>query len=309
MNLRHVFKTIFGYLWRLPLCAAAYVAGITASAALLRMGGLPLPELPEQAEEQTLALCLAVGSLVLAMGLAPLARRLQGPYWVRWAAVAGLCYVCLGVNTPIEAALFTHLGGMTAIPVFSIAPCLLFAAVTTLLFGPADRGGPLLPRTRRFFADRPTGEWMWRVAAAIGAFPIIYWTFGSMIAPLVRPYYEQGQFALALPGAGEIILVQLLRSVLFLVAALPILVLAAGSRRNLILALGLAFYILVGLFGMIQMYWLAPTLLVLHNVEILADSMVYALALVLLLGHGGAAREKKLCARLLLCPAAAATGE
>ena len=56
MNLRHVLKTIFGYLWRLPLCAAAYVGGITASAALLRMGGLPLPELPEQAEEQALAL-------------------------------------------------------------------------------------------------------------------------------------------------------------------------------------------------------------------------------------------------------------
>ena len=40
--------------------------------------------------------------------------------------------------------------------------------------------------------------------------------------------------------------------------------------------------VLVGLFGMIQTYWLGPVLLVLHNVEILADSMVYAGVLALL---------------------------
>jgi hypothetical protein len=67
------------------------------------------------------------------------------------------------------------------------------------------------------------------------------------------------------------------------------------------LALGLAFYVLVGLFSMIQTYWLAPTLLVLHNLEIFADSMVYALALALLLVHGGAARAEELFARSLLC--------
>ncbi len=59
------------------------------------------------------------------------------------------------------------------------------------------------------------------------------------------------------------------------------------------------------LFSMIQTYWLAPTLLVLHNLEIFADSMVYALALTLLLVHGGAAKADEQSARLLLCSAQA----
>jgi len=68
----------------------------------------------------------------------------------------------------------------------------------------------------------------------------------------------------------------LLRSSLFFLAALPILIVWSGSRRQLTVLLGFAFFVLVGLFGMIQAYWLAPTLQVLHNIEIFADSVVYA---------------------------------
>ncbi|MHC4430485.1 MAG: hypothetical protein ACYTBS_01470 [Planctomycetota bacterium] len=56
----------------------------------------------------------------------------------------------------------------------------------------------------------------------------------------------------------------------------------SGSRRHLAIYLGLAFFVLVGLFNMIQSYWLAPVLLVLHNAEILADSVAYAGVLALL---------------------------
>ena len=76
-----------------------------------------------------------------------------------------------------------------------------------------------------------------------------------------------------------------------------------GSRRQLILALGLAFYVLVGLFGMIQSYWLAPTLQVLHNTEMFIDSMVYAWALAALLVRREETKDDELFARYLLCMA------
>ncbi len=307
MNAPRLLKTTAGYAWRLPLCTLAYVGGITAGGALISALGMPLPRLPEQADEQTTGLCLILGTLVLTLGLAPLARRIRGGFAVRWLALAGLCYVCLGLNSPIEAAIFTSMDGMATIPVISFLPCLLFAAAVALLFTPADRGDSFLANAKRFFADRSAKEWSWRIAAAVCAFPLIYWTFGLMIAPAVRPYYEQGQFGLALPTATAIILVQLLRSTLFLVAALPILIAASGPRRPLVLALGLAFYVLVGLFSMIQTYWLAPTLLVLHNLEILADSMVYALVMILLLVPGGAAKTDESFPRFLLCAQQAAT--
>ncbi len=300
MNAARTLRTAIGYIGRLPLCAGAYVIGAAASAVMVTTLGMPLPKVPEQTDEQTMALCLVVASFALAVGLAPLARRIRGGFTVRWLSLAGLCYVCLGINTPIEAAIFSNLGGMATIPVFSILPCLLFAAMMALLVKPADKGEPFLATAKRFLEGRPAGEWAWRIAVAICVFPLVYWTFGLMIAPFVRPYYEQGQFGLALPSAGMIVLVQFLRSGLFLLAVLPILIAGSGSRRHLILSLGLAFYMLVGLFSTIQTYWLAPTLLVLHNLEIFADSMVYALVLALLLVHGGETRADELVARFPL---------
>ena len=290
-----------GYLWRLPLCALAYTSGAIAGGALLAAVGIPLPEVPEQADEQTMGLLLLVASLVLAGGLVPLARRVQGPFWLRWLALATLCYACLGVAAPLEGAIFTSLPGMASLPVFSILPCLLFAGVVALLFRPADGDGSPTVDVRRFFEGRSAGNWAGRLAAALCAFPVIYWTFGLMVAPFVMEYYKQGQFALAVPRPGVILLTQFARSALFLAASLPILLTWSGSRRQLVLALGLAFYVLVGLFGMLQSYWLAPTLQVLHNTEMLIDSMVYALALAWLLVRPEAARADELFARFLLC--------
>jgi hypothetical protein len=301
MSTTQILRIAAGYAWRLPLCVFAYVAGAAGGGALIAALGMPLPMLPEQANEQMTSLCLVLASLALALGLAPLARRIRGTFAVRWLVLALLCYVCLGVNMPIEAAIFTHMGGMGSMPVFFILPCLLFAATMALLFKPIDKGDSFLAAARRFFEGRTAGQWAWRIAAAVCVFPLIYWTFGLMIAPFVRPYYEQGQFALTLPSAGVIVLVQLLRSVLFLAGTMPILIAGSAPRRHLILALGLAFYVLVGLYGMIQTYWFAPTLLVLHNLEIFTDSMVYALAIALLLVRGGDTKADELFARFLLC--------
>ena len=301
MNVIRALKPVAGYLWRLPLCAFAYVGGAMAGGALISALGLPLPEVPEQADGRIMGLCLFIGSLALAAGLAPLAKRIQGPCWARWLILAALCYVCLGVTVPLEGAIFTTLDGMASIPVFSIPPCLLFAAVTVLLFKPASRGDSFAATARRFFAGRSVRGWAGRLALAVCAFPVIYWTFGMMVAPFVMEYYKQGQFALATPHPGVIVSMQFLRSVLFLVVAMPILVAWSGSRRHLVLALGLAFYVLVGLFDLIQTYWLAPTLLVLHNVEILVDSLVYALALTWLLAPRDEAKADEPLAPRLLC--------
>jgi hypothetical protein len=272
-----------------------------AGGALLAALGLPLPEAPEQADAQTMGLLLFVASLALAGGLVPLARRIRGPFWMRWLMLAVLCYVCLGLAAPLEGAIFTSLRGMASMPVFSILPCLLFAAVVALLFRPAEACDSPAMDVRRFFEGRSAGNWVWRFAAALCAFPVVYWTFGLMVAPFVMEYYKQGQFALAVPHPAVIVLTQFARSALFLAASLPLLMTWSGSRRQLVLALGLAFYVLVGLFGMLQSYWLAPTLQVLHNTEMLIDSMVYALALAWLLMRPEAAKADELFARFLLC--------
>jgi hypothetical protein len=260
-----------------------------AGGALVSTMGLTLPKVPEQANQETMGMWLMIGTLALALGVAPLARRIRGSYWLRALIVAALCYVCFGINTSIEAAVFTNLGGMSTMVVFLALPCLLFGATVALLFRPTAPAEPFGPSVARFFGARTAGQWAWRLAAAVCAFPLIYWSFGMMVAPFVLEYYRQGQFGLTLPSIGVVVLVQLGRSSLFLLAVLPVLVMWSGSRRRLVWTLGLAFYVLVGLFGMIQGYWLPPALRISHNLEILADSFVHALAIVLLLVPGKAA--------------------
>ena len=282
MKFRQAFKAVGGYVWRVPLCAFAYIAGTMAGGAFVSAIGMKLPPVPEQANEQMMGLCLLIGCIVLAIGVGPLAQRIRAGYWVRCLILAGLTYVCIGLNTPIEAAIFTNIDGMRTMVVFSLLPCLLFGCVTALLFKPSGKVDPFGRQVSHFFSGRSAEQWVWRFVAAICAFPVIYWIFGMMVAPWVIEYYKQGQFGLALPGTGAIILTQLLRSSLFFLAALPVLIVWSGSRRQITVRLGFAFFVLVGLFGMIQTYWLGPVLLILHNVEILADSMVYAGVLALL---------------------------
>lgn len=285
-----MLRAAIHWTWRLPVCGLAYVVGSMVGGAVVGALGMALPQVPEEADERIMGVCLMIGSVALAGGIAPLARGLRGPFWSRWLILAGLCYVCLGINTPIEAAIFTNLGGMSGMVVLMVVPCALFGAATALLFRPASAG--VSPGTPGGRSVRGHGAWwwVWRLGAALCAFPVIYWTFGMMVGPFVLDYYRAGDYGLTLPGLGTIILVQFLRSAVFLAAALPVLMRWSGSRPGVALRLGAAFYVLVGLFGMIQVYWLAPALRVLHNVEILADSMVYALTLSWL--FAGAARAK-----------------
>lgn len=309
MNAIRVFRVTVAMVGRLGLCAAASVAGTGIGGAVITALGMPIPESPGQTNEQVAGLLLFVASVILAAGLIPLARGLQGPYWMRWLMLASLCYVCLGLASPLEGAIFTTLGGMGSIPVLFVPQCLLFAAAVAAMFKPVQVAESPLATIRGFLRDRSPSQWTWRFLAAIFAFPVVYWTFGLMVAPFVMRYYQQGQFALSVPSPGVIILTQFLRGLLFLAASVPVLVMWSSSRRQLVSALGLAFYVLVGLFGMIQSYWLAPTLQILHNTDIFADSMVYALALTLLLARRDEAEADRLYAHLPLCMTQMSAGE
>jgi len=71
---------------------------------------------------------------------------------------------------------------------------------------------------------------------------------------------------------------------------------AISYLGRLALALGATLFVLVGLLGLIPAYWMPLGLRLIHGVEILADSFVYALALVLLLAPRAPAAGWKLTA-------------
>jgi hypothetical protein len=188
------------------------------------------------------------------------------------------------VNTYFEAMIFSTMSASSLYAVVLYFPASLFcSAAVAWLFSPVIKGEGFFTQAQIFFAGRTFGNWMWRLFAAFLAFPLAYFIFGNLIAPIVLPYYLQGSNELALPGWDQILPVIAIRSLLFLLACLPILIAWNLSNRRLFLTLGLALFILVGGIAMIQAYWLPTVLRVTHGLEIFADEMVYAGSLVLLL--------------------------
>jgi hypothetical protein len=240
--------------------------------------------MPVGADQATIAQYTLLASLILALGLAAVSRGLAGSFLSRWLTLFFFTWIAYGVNNYFEAAIFSTLSAASLYTVVLFLPAsLLCSAAVAWLFPPILPGASFSAQARAFFAARTIGSWTWRLLSAFLAFPLAYYFFGSLIAPIVLPYYLQGANQLVLPGWDQILPVLALRSLLFLLVCLPILIVWKLSNRRLFLTLGLALFILVGGISMLESYWLVPVLRMTHSLEFFADEMVYAGALILLL--------------------------
>lgn len=286
------FTTWIHYFWKVPVCGLLFFFGFIPGGQLAAWMGLPTPPMPAGADQATIAQFTLLGSLILALGLAAVARGLSGSFLWRWLSLFFFTWIAYGVNTYLEAAIFSTMAAASLYTVVLYLPASLFcsAAVAWLFPSKTQRIG-LLAQLRTFFTGRSSGGWIGRLLAAFLSFPLVYYVFGRLISPIVLPYYQQGANELALPGWGQLLPVLALRSLLFLLVCLPILITWKLSNWRLFLTLGLTLYILVGGLGMLSAYWLPTVLRVTHGLEILADEMAYAGALILLLGRRGTKSE------------------
>jgi hypothetical protein len=175
--------------------------------------------------------------------------------------------------------------------VLTVLPAdLLCALAVAWLFKPPAGTPSFGAAARAFFRRRSVGQWAWRLVLAAVAFAPVYWLFGSLVYPITREYYEQEMFGLrTTTGWGQLLPVLVLRSTLFLLACLPVIVAWQRSTRSLWWRLGSALFVTIGLVYMLAAYWMPAIVRVPHSVEIAADSFVHAALLVLLLGGARAA--------------------
>lgn len=276
------------YLWKIPLSGLLFFLGFIPGSQLATWLGIPAPDLPAGADQTILAQYTLIGCLLLALGLAALARGILAGFLSRWLILFFFTWITYGVNNYLEASIFSTMASASLYTVVLYLPAaLLCSAAVAWLFPAGPKSGSFLTQFRTFFAVRTVGDWAWRFLAAFLAFPLAYTLFGRLISPIVLPYYLQGTNELALPGWDQMLPVLALRSLLFLLACLPVLITWGSSNRRLFLTLGLTLFLLVGGVSMLYAYWLPPVLRVTHGLEIFADEIVYAAALVFLLGRFG----------------------
>lgn len=276
------------------LAGLAYPVGTVIGGMLFALTRLPQPpEPPGAADLPQFVRGEILASILLGLSLVPLARGLAGTLRTRWLVLATLLYVCVGVNTIIEISIFMpmYAHGRAASTASILLPAaILCGAALAFFLAPPASDGAAGAAFRGFLSSRSAPSWSVRFALAILAFPLAYFVFGMMIAPIVKDTYQASVPGVIIPPLGVILRTQILRSCLFLLASLPPIVLWRNSRLRLIVALGLAHTVLVGLFGLSQAYWMPMLLRVVHSIEITADSFLYAAALTLLLSPKEAKR-------------------
>lgn len=273
-------KSLLAYLWKLPLCGVAFFVGMALSGVLLPLLGFTPPAMPAGTDAGTITLWFLLGSMMLAAILAPLARRLQAKWPARWLFLFLFVWVFAAVGMVLESFFFMTTGAVSSLEngLFTmlnfLLPALFLSGTVVGLFRPAT-GGALSPA----LAARDLKGWLWRILAALLAYPLIYFTFGLLVQPLVGGYYAAGQYELTTPTWGQMIPLQLARSLLFLLVSLPIIARWNGSRRSLWLALGFAIFACTGFMAVITAYWFPWQMRLFHGLELLADGLLYASAL------------------------------
>ncbi len=280
---------------KLLLCGIAFFIGIIIGGMIATLLRLPVPSMPSGVDASTAAMYLAAEAPLLAFALAVIARGIAGGFLARALVLSLLTWITYTVNTQLEAAIFTTMtGGIGFSLVSFLVPSIFCGATVAFLFPPDEPGARLIDARKTFFSRRTAAEWTGRLAVAAVAFMPIYYFFGLLVVPFTGAYYQQNMYGLTMPGLDQIIVVLFVRSLLFLIACLPIIVTWQKSRGSLFLRLGFALFILVGFLYMLAAYWMPVSVRLPHSLEILADEFVYAGVLVALLARSNSPGDSKL---------------
>lgn len=109
-------RTALSYLWKVPLCGLVYVLGTMVGGMVAGLIGMQTPAMPEATTADTLILFQLLATPLLALCLAFLSRGIQGRFVCRWLILSSLAWVAYGVNTVLEAAIFTTYGVLLPSP-------------------------------------------------------------------------------------------------------------------------------------------------------------------------------------------------
>ena len=281
------------FLWKLPLCGLAFFIGMALGGILLPTLGFTPPAMPAGTDAGIITYWFLIGSMILAVILAPLSRRLGAGWLIRWLFLSLFVWVFSAVGMVLESFFFMTTGAVSSLEngLFTmlnfLLPSLFLCGMIVSLFRPDG-----MPTRQPSFAPSSLAGWLWRIAAALLTYPLVYFIFGLLVQPLIVGFYAAGQYELAIPAWGQMIPLQLGRSLLFLLVSLPIIGFWQGSRRTLWLSLGFAIFACTGFMAVITAYWFPWKMRLFHGMELLADGLVYAGMLTWLFAANQADRKR-----------------
>lgn len=276
-------------IWKTVIISFGYLVGTIILGVVIEALGLPMPTIASRLDPQQALVATLLSGFVYGLVMGPLSQRLPIPTGQRVGVLFLLAYGLNSVLNGLEAVFFsTYVAAdqfvtLLVIGVSHLAP----AALAAVLFPPREVTTTLGRLLRETLAARSLPGWTWRFLLAGVLFVPIYLFFGSLIAPIVVPYYtDAAGTGLAIPSFGVMIPLEVIRGLLFIPVVFPVVMVLRGSRLRLALWLGLILAAFVGWAPLLGGSFLPLTLRVVHGLEITADAFVHGALIAWLLGVG-----------------------
>jgi hypothetical protein len=281
------FRALLHLIWKVPLGMGSWFFGLMVGGMILPVLGLSSPVIPEGVEPITVGVISLFMSLFIVLSGAMLATQIDGSYFTRWLSLSLLILVAYGVNNALEGALFTTIASLAtpqnilSIIILQVFPSFTIGGIIVLLFKP-ESPSTFKMALKKFSAQKKISTRISHILLTIGAFVVIYWGIGVIISPLVTPIYIAGDFELVLPPLDQILFLQVVRGTLLTITLLPFIITWKSTSQNLLISLGIALTVLLGLFPLSLAYWISLPVRAIHTIEILVDSLLYGAVIVYL---------------------------
>lgn len=226
--------------------------------------------------------------LGIAMGLVfgLIFTRLCFRRFVRIAIAWLALFIIQWFNNMIEGYLFTTMlteALLLAAAMFGLLISFLHALFIGFLFPPNNTDRSLRSEIMEYFTEQPWYYWLGRFALASILYLVIYYGIGSLISPIVLPFYLDMGTELTVPPLWVILLVEPARGFLYILAILAFLVALKVGTKELYLLIAFALYL-----PSVAMFLPNPTfpllLRIVHGIfEILVDSLLFTAIILFLL--------------------------
>ena len=216
----------------------------------------------------------------------PLGRKAR--ILITWLAV----YVVQMLNPVLEGVFFStlfegHPESVFGAIVFGLVLTLPTAVAAGLLFKPSGEIKSFAELRRDYFSATRWPQFVARFVVASVLWMAIYFLFGSIVGPIVSPYYTEGGvgYELVIPPVGILILLQTLRGFIYALGILPIVLSTRFSRTRLAGVLAGLLYVGGALAIFVISAQFPVFLRVVHGLELFADSLFAGVVIAYILGR------------------------
>jgi hypothetical protein len=225
--------------------------------------------------------------------------------WTGWRLAAVVFFVFYGVTTvmsQMESAVFLTRLPPGMVPRLFLMGAVIaapFSALAVLILG--KRKAEIVHAQSNSRLIMPKSEWAWKLAVIALAYLILYFTFGYFIAwrnPAVPEYYggtDPGSFFAqmrsVLRDTPWLFPFQIVRAMLWVALALPVIRMLKGQWPETAVAIGLLFAVVMNAQLLLPNPYMPEPVRMAHLVETASSNLIFGVLVGWLLTHGHSSGE------------------